>query len=142
MDIPFPVALFVDDEERNLRLYKRVFERLGYVVLTARHGQDALDTHAERFATGKVDVIVTDVTMSIMDGPTFVAELRQRFPNMTCPILFLTGSAGDPRLEGEIVLLKPMRPQELGQAIMSRLKPVPSIPPPRSPMPSEGGSGT
>ena len=142
MDIPFPVALFVDDEERNLRLYKRIFERLGYVVLTARNGQDALDTHEVRFSKGNVDVIVTDVAMSVMDGPTFVAELRQRFPQLTCPILFLTGSAGDTRLKDEIVLLKPMSPQELGQAIASRLKPVPSIPPPRSPMPSEGGSGS
>ncbi len=130
MHIPLPILLFIDDDEQHVKAFQKALSRLGYSVLTACNGQDALDTHGDRFSRGEIEVVVSDVSMKLMDGPTFARELRTRYPQTACPIVFLTGSAGDPRLQGERVFVKPVSPQKLSREILGLIKPVPTIPPP------------
>ncbi len=60
----------------------------GYKVLVAGNGVEALDVLAEH---GHVDLVVSDVVMPEMDGPTLFKELRARDPNVK--IIFVSGYA-------------------------------------------------
>lgn len=133
MIIPLPLVLVLDDEDLNRRAFSTGLSRMSYQVLTASHGQEALDLYADRLAAGEVQAIITDVDMSPgMSGPDFVAEVRKRWPHLNIPVLFVTGSGGEHlRAAGEQVLIKPVRIHQLLEALVGMLKPVPTIPPPR-----------
>ena len=60
----------------------------GYTVLEAGNGVEALEVLAEK---GHVDIVVSDVVMPEMDGPTLLRELRARDPNVK--IIFVSGYA-------------------------------------------------
>ena len=83
-----PTVLVVDDEPTLRKLMQVVLERAGFRVLTAQNGYDAMDVSESHL--GSIDVLVSDVTMPGMDGPTLVDELRETDPNL--PVLFVTGS--------------------------------------------------
>ena len=57
----------------------RALTARGYTVLEAASGVEALQVIDERGAS--VDLVVSDVVMPEMDGPTLLRELRQRYPN-------------------------------------------------------------
>ena len=62
--------------------------RQGYKVLTAADGEQALDV----LATGEgIDLMISDVVMPNMDGPTMVTQARQTHPDL--PVLFMSGYA-------------------------------------------------
>ena len=62
--------------------------RHGYKVLTAENGEEAL----EMLGRGEqVDLLISDVVMPMMDGPTMVREARKTRPDL--PILFMSGYA-------------------------------------------------
>ena len=83
-----PTVLVVDDEPTLRKLMQLVLERAGFRVLTAQNGYDAMDVSESHL--GAIDVLVSDVMMPGMDGPTLVDELRETDPNL--PVLFVTGS--------------------------------------------------
>ena len=88
-------------------------------VVTASSAADALAL-LER---GSYDVIVSDLRIPNMDGPTFYRELKRRWPAALPPIIFMTGHASDPdsarflRETGVPVLAKPFTPESLRQAV-------------------------
>ena len=57
-----------------------------YEIVTAPHGQDALDRMAERAA----DVVVLDLMMPIMDGEAYFALHRVRYPAV--PVIMVSAS--------------------------------------------------
>jgi two-component system cell cycle sensor histidine kinase/response regulator CckA len=61
----------------------------GYTVLTAGNGVEALE-ELER-NEGKVDIVVSDVVMPEMDGPTLLKEMRKTNPDLK--IIFVSGYA-------------------------------------------------
>lgn len=77
--------LVVDDEPLLVRMLQRVLETSGYDVFGAADGQAALTVLAET----PVDLVLSDVRMPGMDGPSLLAELR-RLPAPP-PLVFLTG---------------------------------------------------
>ncbi len=77
--------LVVDDEPLLVRMLQRVLETNGYDVLGAADGHAALAVLAET----TVDLVLSDVRMPGMDGPSLLAELR-RLPSPP-PLVFLTG---------------------------------------------------
>jgi two-component system cell cycle sensor histidine kinase/response regulator CckA len=83
-----PTVLVVDDEPTLRKLMQLVLEREGFRVLTAQNGYDAMDVSESH--RGAIDVLVSDVMMPGMDGPTLADELRETDPNL--PVLFVTGS--------------------------------------------------
>ncbi|OCW58765.1 cell cycle histidine kinase CckA [Hoeflea olei] len=85
------VVLLVEDEEAVRRGGKRMLEARGYEVHEAGTGVEALEVLAE--LEGRVDIVVSDVVMPEMDGPTLLAELRKDYPDMK--FIFVSGYAED-----------------------------------------------
>lgn len=84
-------VLLVEDEEAVRRGGKRMLETRGYTVHEAGSGIEALDIIQE--LEGKVDIVVSDVVMPEMDGPTLLRELRKDYPDMK--FIFVSGYAED-----------------------------------------------
>lgn len=58
-----------------------------YNVLSATNGEEALNTC---FLDKKIDLIITDIIMPVMDGYKFIEELRQKKKYKNIPVIFLT----------------------------------------------------
>jgi two-component system cell cycle sensor histidine kinase/response regulator CckA len=83
--------LLVEDEEGLRALNARGLASRGYTVLEAGNGVEAIDVLEK---SGKpVDLVVSDVVMPEMDGPTLARELRNRNPSLK--IIFVSGYAED-----------------------------------------------
>jgi two-component system cell cycle sensor histidine kinase/response regulator CckA len=80
--------LLVEDEEGLRALNARGLGSRGYTVLEAGNGIEAIEA-LERH--GDVDLVVSDVVMPEMDGPTLLKELRRRNPNVK--VIFVSGYA-------------------------------------------------
>ncbi|MCY0147283.1 response regulator [Hoeflea sp. G2-23] len=85
------VVLLVEDEEAVRRGGKRMLEARGYEVHEAGTGVEALEVLQE--LEGRVDIVVSDVVMPEMDGPTLLTELRKDYPDMK--FIFVSGYAED-----------------------------------------------
>jgi two-component system cell cycle sensor histidine kinase/response regulator CckA len=83
--------LLVEDEEAVRAFAARALASRGYTVLQAETGVDALSV-AEN-AAEPIDLIVSDVIMPEMDGPTMLTELRRR--GLTAKVIFVSGYADD-----------------------------------------------
>ncbi|MGD9923015.1 MAG: response regulator, partial [Pseudorhodoplanes sp.] len=84
-------VLLVEDEEGLRALNARGLASRGYTVLTASNGVEALE-ELER-SEGKVDIVVSDVVMPEMDGPTLLREMRKTNPALK--MIFVSGYAED-----------------------------------------------
>ncbi|WP_159008725.1 cell cycle histidine kinase CckA [Bradyrhizobium sp. S69] len=83
--------LLVEDEEGLRSLNARGLRSRGYTVIEASNGVEALEVFDER--DGAVDLVVSDVVMPEMDGPTLLRAMRQRNPDLK--IIFVSGYAED-----------------------------------------------
>jgi two-component system cell cycle sensor histidine kinase/response regulator CckA len=108
------VILLVEDEEGLRALNARGLSSRGYTVLEASNGVEALEVFERE---GHVDLVVSDVVMPEMDGPTLLKELRQRDPNVK--IIFVSGYAEEafaknlPSQEQYAFLAKPFTLKQL-----------------------------
>jgi two-component system cell cycle sensor histidine kinase/response regulator CckA len=82
--------LLVEDEEGLRALNARGLSSRGYTVLEAGNGLEAIEVLDKQ---GKVDLVVSDVVMPEMDGPTLLKELRRRNPDLK--MIFVSGYAQD-----------------------------------------------
>lgn len=80
-------VLLVEDEEVVRNFAARALKRQGYKVLEAGSGVEALEVMARN--KGKIDIVVSDVVMPEMDGPTLLKELRKDNPELK--IIFVSG---------------------------------------------------
>ncbi|MBX9925863.1 MAG: response regulator, partial [Hyphomicrobiaceae bacterium] len=84
-------VLIVDDDDMVRSVAKRQLVRLGYRVLEAGNGQEALDAIAAE--NGNVDIVISDVVMPEMDGPSFLKAVRPLHPNLK--IIFVSGHTNE-----------------------------------------------
>jgi PAS domain S-box-containing protein len=91
--------LVTDDEDEQREVAKRILTRNGYTVLTASSGAHAIEFAASH--TGPIDLLLTDVIMPQMQGPTVAREVRVLRPDIR--VLFMSGHA-HPVLEAEALL--------------------------------------
>jgi DNA-binding NtrC family response regulator len=84
--------LVVDDELPVLGVARRILQRAGYDVLEASTAADALRV-ADGFA-GRLDLLLTDVSMPTVDGITLAGLLRERRPGL--PVLYMSGYTAHP----------------------------------------------
>lgn len=83
--------LLVEDEDGLRSLNARGLRSRGYTVIEAANGLEAVDLLDEE--SGAVDLVVSDVVMPEMDGPTMLAQMRQKNPDLR--IIFVSGYAED-----------------------------------------------
>src|SRR4051812_12852300 len=81
--------LLVEDEDGLRSLNARGLRSRGYSVIEAANGIEAMEALDEK--DGAVDLVVSDVVMPEMDGPTLLREMRKRNPNLK--IIFVSGYA-------------------------------------------------
>lgn len=73
-------VLVVDDEEAIRQMARKTLERHGYQVRLARDGREAVEMFSQ--SPGEIQVVVTDMSMPVMDGPTAIRLLRAINPNV------------------------------------------------------------
>jgi two-component system, cell cycle sensor histidine kinase and response regulator CckA len=83
--------LLVEDEDGLRSLNARGLRSRGYSVIEASNGVEAMEALEEK--NGAVDLVVSDVVMPEMDGPTLLKEMRARNPDLK--IIFVSGYAED-----------------------------------------------
>jgi two-component system cell cycle sensor histidine kinase/response regulator CckA len=84
-------VLLVEDEDAVRMGGVRALISRGYTVHEASSGVEALEIYQE--LGGKVDIVVSDVVMPEMDGPTLLGELRKIEPDIK--FIFVSGYAED-----------------------------------------------
>jgi two-component system cell cycle sensor histidine kinase/response regulator CckA len=109
-------VLLVEDEPMVRSVAERALTRHGYKVMTADNGEDALEILAKG---DPIDLLISDVVMPGMDGPTMVREARKSRPDLK--ILFMSGYAEEQLrksidIENVNFLPKPFSVTELAEA--------------------------
>ena len=108
--------LLVEDEDMVRSVAQRALARQGYTVLAAENGEAALELIRE---LPDLDLLVSDVVMPLMDGPTMARHIREAYPDL--PILFMSGYAEEQLrnsidLDNVAFLPKPFSVQQLAEA--------------------------
>src|SRR5919199_902043 len=80
-------VLVIDDESSVVNGLVRILSRDGYTVETAANGQQALALLAEHV----YDMLLCDLRMPDLDGPTFYGRLLIQQPALARRVIFLTG---------------------------------------------------
>jgi DNA-binding NtrC family response regulator len=117
-----PRILTIDDSSTIRSIITKQMADLGFEVDHAEDGQQGLAKLEEI----SVDLILLDVTMPVMDGPTMLAALRERGDHT--PVIMLTSESkrsivsGAVKLGIEDYILKPFKPDELRGKVMKALK--------------------
>ncbi|MDJ0609904.1 MAG: response regulator [Kiloniellales bacterium] len=83
--------LLVEDEDAVRAFSARALRNKGYDVLEARSGEAALELLNEK--PGDIDLLITDVVMPRIDGPTLVRQVRSERPDLK--VIFISGYAED-----------------------------------------------
>lgn len=111
--------LIVDDSATLRASVNFVLTDAGFEILQAKNGEEGLEKLDESKRLGiKIDMIISDINMPVMDGISFIREVKKgdfRF----VPILILTTeSENAKKMEGKAAgasgwLVKPFKPEQL-----------------------------
>ncbi|MGE4291483.1 MAG: HEAT repeat domain-containing protein [Desulfovibrio sp.] len=117
-------ALAVDDSRSMLALHRALLTELGFEVLLASNGQEALELLQEQ---GPVDLVVTDMNMPVMDGMQLVEQLRDD-PDMEAATIVMVTTEKEASQRGlaenagvNAFITKPFRPEQLKEMLMGLL---------------------
>lgn len=117
------LILVVDDEESIRNVARSTLQRFGYSVLLAQHGAEAIAIYAQQ--KGSIAVVLTDMAMPIMDGPSLIRALKSIDPKVRIiGSSGLTSNAGDSKGAGlglEYFIPKPYTAEAMLRAIRSIL---------------------
>jgi DNA-binding response OmpR family regulator len=111
--------LYVEDEADIREIAELAFEDEGFDIVFCENGNQAL----ERAVDFQPDVILLDVMMPGMDGPTTLANLRKIAGLETTPIIFLTAKVQPNEIQEFIgigaidVIAKPFDPMTLADQV-------------------------
>jgi len=117
--------LLVEDEEGLRSLNARGLRSRGYSVIEASNGVEAMEALEQK--EGAVDLVVSDVVMPEMDGPTLLKTMRGRNPDLK--IIFVSGYAEDafgkslPENQQFAFLPKPFTLSQLVAAVKETMTP-------------------
>jgi CheY-like chemotaxis protein len=115
--------LLIDDEASFVQGLAQLLHRDGYTVDTAANGQHAL----AQLRTQHYDVVLCDLRMPALDGPTLYTIIQQQYPALCQRMIFLTGdtlgveSTAFLAQCGQPYLYKPCTAAEVRDAIQQRL---------------------
>jgi two-component system chemotaxis response regulator CheY len=111
--------MIVDDSSSLRQVVAIALKGAGYEVIEAGNGQEGLS----KLNGAKINLIISDVNMPVMDGITMVKEIK-KMPNYKfTPIIMLTTEAGaDKKSEGKAAgvkawVVKPFKPEQMLDAV-------------------------
>lgn len=111
--------LIVDDSMPLRKVVSISLKGAGYEVVEAEHGQDALD----KLKSNKVNLIVSDINMPVMDGIQFVTELKKLPEYKFTPVIMLTTESEVEKKEqakaagARAWMNKPFKPDQMLNAV-------------------------
>jgi DNA-binding response OmpR family regulator len=117
-----PAILTVDDSRAVRGIIGKQVKGLGFEVIEAEDGVAGL----ERLAQAHVDLVLLDVNMPNMDGPSMLKKMRERGDQT--PVIMLTSESERSIVMGAMVLgisdyiLKPFKPEELREKLLAVLQ--------------------
>ena len=79
--------MVVDDDPGFVELLRKLLRQHGYTVMLATDGESALKM--SRYHSGHIDLLLTDVIMPSMSGPTLAQKLLAQRPHTQ--VLFMSG---------------------------------------------------
>ena len=114
--------LSVDDSAIIRRIVKNTADLLGFDLLEAGNGQEALEILKAN--TGNVNLILLDWNMPVMDGPTTLKHLKESADTASIPVMMLTTEGAKSNIIEAIrggakqYLTKPFTPEDLSTRIL------------------------
>ena len=111
--------LIVDDSPSMRGMVSATLVGAGFSVIEGANGQEGLD----RLQGKKVELIITDLNMPIMDGIQFITKVRAQREHKFTPILMLTTESQDTKKQAAKAagatgwLTKPFNAQQVLQTI-------------------------
>jgi two-component system cell cycle sensor histidine kinase/response regulator CckA len=117
-------VLLVEDETSLRELTRNLLSMLGYIVLEAANGVEALNVAREY--RGKIDLLLTDVVMPGMNGAALADELTSLYPEIK--VLCMSGytefASGHDQVsrQGRLLLPKPFTQQDLARKVRKALE--------------------
>lgn len=114
-------VMIVDDSASLRQVVNMALSGAGYQVMEACDGKDALDKLNQ--TQPKVHLIISDMNMPVMDGISFVREIKKHPSYKFTPVIMLTTEAGrDKKEQGREVgakawMVKPFLPQQMLDAV-------------------------
>jgi two-component system, cell cycle response regulator len=117
-----PTVLTVDDSRAVRTIVSKQVRDLGFEVQEAEDGVQGL----EKLNEFQFDLVILDVTMPNMDGPTMLGKMREA--NNTTPVIMLTSESKRSIIAGAMksgitdYILKPFKPEELRAKMLSVLQ--------------------
>lgn len=119
------LIMIVDDSASIRQVVKMTFEKLNYEVMEAKDGRDAL----EKAAGNKIGLVITDLNMPVMDGITFIKEIKKLQEHRFTPIMMLTTESQQSKMmEGKEAgarawIVKPFKPEQIIAAVEKLIAP-------------------
>jgi two-component system cell cycle sensor histidine kinase/response regulator CckA len=86
-------VLLVEDEDPVRLFSARALKNKGYTVIEAQSAEQALEILHD--SARKVDLVITDVVMPKMDGPSLIKEVRELYPERALKVIFISGYTED-----------------------------------------------
>jgi CheY-like chemotaxis protein len=107
------MVLVVDDERAIRGLVARILMGLGFTILEARNGLEAVELFGS-YHSG-IALVVTDVDMPAMDGLEAIDRMRELSPGLR--VLVMTGTGRDVNVPGCQLLRKPFTRAQLSEQV-------------------------
>jgi len=115
--------IFLVDDDPNIRRIAEIsLKKLGpWQVELAASGRELLALLKQ----GKPDLLILDVMMPEMDGPTTFQTVREQFPNFKLPVIFMTAKVMSHEVDEYLnlgaagVICKPFNPKDLADEVRS-----------------------
>jgi two-component system, cell cycle sensor histidine kinase and response regulator CckA len=109
----------IEDEAAIRNLLLIILQRMGHIVLEARDGAEGL-TVAREF-NDRIDLVIADIRMPRMDGPTMARQLQAERPGMK--VLLISGYSAEsvPNDLTKDFLHKPFLPAAIEQKVQEML---------------------
>lgn len=107
--------LVVDDDAMNLRMAEFILKKKGYLIDTAKSGQECL----QKIAMKPYDLILLDIEMPLMNGIATLTEIRKKPEFLDLPVAFLTADTSASsvtvavKLGAKAYIQKPFVPDDL-----------------------------
>ena len=117
--------LVIDDSASLREVVSIALRGAGYDVIEAEDGADTLS----KLGKNKIHLAICDVNMPVMDGITFVKEIKKREDYRFVPVIMLTTESRESRKqEGQMAgakawVVKPFRPEQILHAVSKLVLP-------------------